>query len=416
MIIIADDLSGAADCAITCVAAGHEVSVALTGDLDMARSHVVAIDADTRGLSPAEAQLVARRIGDIHARPGRTVFRKIDSTLRGHLAIELAATLAARRVHGPAVIVLAPAFPVMGRTTRGGIQYLHRLPLEETEIWRYEKMPGRAILSDMLAVAGLRASVLPLDVVRNDGLATALLAAEAGVDVLVCDAETDMDLARIVTAGAELGDRAIWAGSAGLARFVSGSLPSGATRPVPRVPVAQSAGPILFVIASLSAVSARQVAMLAECADVAHVRITPTTLRAGAGTPDWRRARDELSRVLTGVKQDGKDVVVSLAPEPGASLADGASLSVALGALLAPWAGHVGALVASGGETARAILLAFGATGLRLVGEVQPGVPVAIAEGAVTYPVITKAGAFGDEATLMTCRALLKQQDPAPAN
>ncbi|TDG28557.1 hypothetical protein E2C05_20335, partial [Paracraurococcus ruber] len=62
--------------------------------------------------------------------------------------------------------------------------------------------------------------------------------------------------------------------------------------------------------------------------------------------------------------------------------------------------------VATGGETARALLVAAGVPALRLAGEVEAGVPLAAALGAGPVrglPVITKAGAFGTEETLARC-------------
>jgi uncharacterized protein YgbK (DUF1537 family) len=64
--------------------------------------------------------------------------------------------------------------------------------------------------------------------------------------------------------------------------------------------------------------------------------------------------------------------------------------------------------VCTGGETARAVLQAFGTGGLRLVGEIEPGVPLSLTDGARPLPVITKAGAFGRPDTLIHCRAILR--------
>ena len=130
MVIIADDLSGAADCGIACASAGHETIVVLGERPDEPACGVLAIDADTRGRSRAEAAAETARLTRLHAPPGRRLFRKLDSTLRGHVAAELAALLAVRRESGPAVILLAPAFPATGRTTRDGIQRLDGLPLQ----------------------------------------------------------------------------------------------------------------------------------------------------------------------------------------------------------------------------------------------------------------------------------------------
>ncbi|OAI65685.1 Hrp-dependent type III effector protein, partial [Ralstonia solanacearum] len=65
------------------------------------------------------------------ARPATRLYKKIDSTLRGNVAAEVAALVP---VAGLAVV--APAFPAAGRTTRNARQWLHGVAVEETEVWR----------------------------------------------------------------------------------------------------------------------------------------------------------------------------------------------------------------------------------------------------------------------------------------
>jgi 4-hydroxythreonine-4-phosphate dehydrogenase len=77
--------------------------------------------------------------------------------------------------------------------------------------------------------------------------------------------------------------------------------------------------------------------------------------------------------------------------------------------LIAPCADHAGALVATGGETARAILDAWGIRRLRLLGELEPGLPWAVTEGwRRDLIVLTKAGSFGTPGTLLHCRDFLR--------
>lgn len=405
MVIIADDLSGAADCGIACTTAGYGTLVVLGEREDELDCQVLAIDANTRGGSSADAAAESARLVRLHGTPDRILFRKLDSTLRGHVATELAATLAARRALGPAIIVLAPAFPATGRTTRDGVQLLDGSPMEQTAIWQRERMQGRAYLPEMMASADLRSAVFDLAAVRDGRLAGAMTAAARdAIDVLCCDAESEDDLRRIAQAGAALGRQVIWAGSAGLAGHVPTSmLPQLATGRSAGGPVAAVSGPVLFVIGSLSAVSARQVALLAERPDVEHLLVPPAALRAGARTTRWRDIERELDAAL----ETGHDVVVSLEAEPDADPRDGLVLCHALASLTAPHADRIGALVSAGGETARAVLLAFRAAGLRLCGEIEPGVPLSLAEGWRRLPVVTKAGAFGSEQTFLRCRALL---------
>ena len=65
-------------------------------------------------------------------------------------------------------------------------------------------------------------------------------------------------------------------------------------------------------------------------------------------------------------------------------------------------ASRPGAILLTGGETAIAVLRALGARGLRLTGEIEPGLALgAIAGGPFDGLVaMTKAGGFGDAAAL----------------
>jgi len=70
---------------------------------------------------------------------------------------------------------------------------------------------------------------------------------------------------------------------------------------------------------------------------------------------------------------------------------------------------QIGGLVLTGGETARAVLSRLGIRALRVVGEVETGVPILVAEGS-GLPVVTKAGDFGDNETLLRCRLVLQRK------
>ena len=70
-----------------------------------------------------------------------------------------------------------------------------------------------------------------------------------------------------------------------------------------------------------------------------------------------------------------RDVVISL---PHSADENDHRVAGALGDLLVPFARRVGGVVATGGDTATALLRAWGITTLRLVGEIEPGVPVSI--------------------------------------
>jgi uncharacterized protein YgbK (DUF1537 family) len=62
-------------------------------------------------------------------------------------------------------------------------------------------------------------------------------------------------------------------------------------------------------------------------------------------------------------------------------------------------------LMLAGGDTARAALRALGAPGLKLLGEVLPGVPL----GTVgDHQILTKSGGFGGDDTLIALTRMLR--------
>ena len=92
-----------------------------------------------------------------------------------------------------------------------------------------------------------------------------------------------------------------------------------------------------------------------------------------------------------------------------ADLSQGAALARHLAELVRPAAAHIGALFATGGETALALLNALGVSGIRMVEEIEPGVPLGLTRGTLAVPVVTKAGAFGDAETLRRCLSHLRR-------
>ena len=57
---------------------------------------------------------------------------------------------------------------------------------------------------------------------------------------------------------------------------------------------------------------------------------------------------------------------------------------------------------ATGGETAAALLTRLGVNGIRLLDEIEPGIPLGLTLGGVSVPAVTKAGGFGNEGLLET--------------
>jgi len=159
--IIADDLTGALDTGTPFVAAGLAVAVAV--DVENIPSalrgapDVLVVNTASRALAPAEAsaRIGLAAIGLAMARPA-FVFKKIDSRLKGNVAIE---SEALARAFGYRKLVVAPAIPDQQRFTRGGA------------------VTGRGVERPL--------PILPLF-------------AGPGADLIIVDAETDGDLDRVI--------------------------------------------------------------------------------------------------------------------------------------------------------------------------------------------------------------------------
>lgn len=409
-LILADDLTGAADCAIAFAKQGVEAVVAWDvgseGKGFAWEPAVLSVDVDSRrfpAAAAAERQLAAQ---SAHWRPGLRLYKKIDSTLRGPWAAELAAQLAALAAlgggRGPLAVV-APAFPATGRVTVGGRVLVNGVPLEETPLWARDHSYANAFLPEILANAGLAAEVIPLDVVRKGPdtvYAQMRDAAGRGIAAVVCDCAGQEDLRAVAAASLRL-DSALWVGSAGLAAALAALVaPAEAAALEPLHP----RGSILTVVGSLAEASRLQAGTLAEEGAVQPVAVTAETLLGGATGAAWQTAHAALSEALAA----GRDVLLTIVASPHPDLSLGPTLAARLATLVEDLAPRIGALVATGGDTACALLSHLGVQGIRLLDEVEPGVPLGLTLGARSIPVVTKAGAFGDGGTLRRCLDRLK--------
>ncbi len=406
LLIIADDLSGAADCAADF--AGRMVTQVVLGHVGqdvgaLLGAEVIALDLDSRRLDEQAAAAAHRNVLGMARASSVPLYKKIDSTLRGNVASEVAAL---QTLRGMALV--APAFPLMGRTTVGGVQHLEGVPVDQTDVWRNEHLTGTANLLELLMAQGLRCASLSLNAVRDrERLQADLLMHLAdGVQALVCDAQTDADLANIAQASAALHEQLFWVGSAGLARHLPQALGFAAVSAQVNAPIN---GPVLSVVGSMSRHSQEQANYLAEHSDQLHLRLAPATLCAGPATAEWQ----SIATAIETAVQQGRHVLVSLQQErrdPGQAV----QLSTALAQLLQPALLRSGALIATGGETARAILAAAGIARLDLQGDLAPGVVFSRARWhGRDLPVVTKAGGFGQPSCLFDAwRQLTATQQP----
>lgn len=398
-LIIADDLTGAADCAIAFAKHGLESVVAWDQHREAGAVPVLSVDAGTRSLSPERAAKLQVDVLASHYRPGLRLYKKIDSTLRGQPAAELAALLAyvPAYVNGrPRIAIVAPAFPLAGRVTVNGSIIVQGVPLEQTPLWARDHTYTSANLVEVLSSAGLSAEVLPLATIAQGAEAVSekfACARHRGLAAVVCDARTEADLAVAAEASHAMADEIIFVGSAGLAAELA-KVENCATTPALLSPHPDRKS-VLVVVGSLAEASRLQARTLVQSGLVRHVVIAPGTLFDGPCTQAWQERSKQLAQCLAAKE----DVLLELELTSNPDLACGTKLAASLAEFVAG-AGSFGAVIATGGDTVYALLSKLGVHSIRLIDEVEPGMPLGQTVGAVCIPVVTKAGAFGDAHSL----------------
>ncbi len=385
LVLVADDLTGAADCVAT-MAPRATTSIVLDMEAEWPAADALAPDTDSRYCTEEAAAERVIRAANRGSALGARLFKKIDSTLRGNIAVELRAMAGALSRGTPVLIVVAPAFPATGRTTVGGQVYVHGAPLAAPR-------KDRDVVR-LLQAGGLITRHVPVEELADaQSLAETFGAARsAGVAAVVVDGEVDAHLS-LVAEAADLAEQPLLlAGSGGLARSLGGLVEPGRPNRPPHAAAQQ--GNVLVVVGSRARMARAQVESLAACPDVSHVALSPnepqtaSTLRAALARGHAVLALDPHAPVR-----------LTEAPTFARSLA-----RAALGAL-----DRVSTLVATGGETARAILTEAGADRLDVLGEREPGV-VHSHVPALGIDMVTKAGAFGDAGSLLRCLAPLGTQ------
>lgn len=356
--IQADDLTGACDTGAVFAGRGLQTVVLLPdAPLPSPAPAILVLDSESRGEPAGEARARARAAAARLAagRPA-LLYKKMDSTLRGEIGAEILGVLDGA---GSGRVLLAPALPGQRRTVVDGVLRVDGQRGGATAIARDPRFPptGDAILALLGAGGPHPAGLLPLATLRRGASA---VAARLGRDAasLVCDAETDADLALL--AEAVEGLPALLAGSAGLAAALAARMPAEhrPDRPRPR-------RPLLVVAGSAHPVTRAQVARL-RARGSSGVLTAPAEAAASPG------AREAIVRRLA----DAARQAIERAPP--------------------------GTLLLTGGETAYSVCRALGAAGIALAGEVEPGLAIGALLGGpfAGLTVITKAGGFGDPATL----------------
>lgn len=381
--VLADDLSGALEAGAAFRARGRRVILQLddrapwmpeTGTLQL-------LSSETRNASGAAAaarvrQLLARQ----QAAGARLRFKKIDSTLRGPVGEEIKALI---EELAPPLVVVCPANPAVGRTVRDGRLLVRGMPVADTE-FRHD--PGWPVTESRivatLAEGGIEnIASLPLARLRSEPV---LPPADCR-GVLVSDAVTEGDLARLVSLVCSQQPDAVFIGAGGLARALA---VRHAVREDSEPPGRVAFTSVLVVSGSRHERSRRQLEVLR---DQHGFPLHELGFDFGAEAA----AAEHVARSLA----DSGRAALTLAPDTPSNDHIGPVRKLATVIKLLSAAGAIPEMLAvTGGETARALCDALLIAQLNLVGEGERGVVIVTIVGfepvAPRYLAI-KPGGFG---------------------
>ncbi len=392
--VVADDFTGATDIANTLARGGMATSQFIgvpDGPAPLScEAGVVALK--SRSIAAADAvDLSLAALNWLRAQGCRQFVFKycstFDSTPDGNIGPVADAMLDAL---GAPFAVVCPAFPATGRRIFMGHLFVGDRLLNESGMERHPLNPmtdpdiRRWLARQTRSKVGFVAAT---SVRLGVGATTAALAAEAakGNQLIVVDAIDEDDLRTI---GAAAKDHRLVTGASGIAIGLAENFRNmtSATRSPTSAPAIT--GPGLVLCGSCSTTSQQQVR--AFLADHPGLRLDPAMLVSGTMSADIAMRWIGEHSGKTAIVYSTSEAVVDSSPDAAqrveAFFADVAVKAVQSG---------VRRLIVGGGETSGAVVTALGVKRLQIGPEIDPGVPLVIADDGKPLGLALKSGNFG---------------------
>lgn len=427
--IIADDLTGANDSGVQLARHGLKTSVLFDMDEDhITKYDAVVFDTDSRSIAAEKAYERVAGAAQLLKRSGyESIFKKMDSTMRGNIGIEIDAVY---DVVKPDFMMIAPGYPKNNRTILNGTHYLNGIPLAETEIANDPKTPVTlSYLPDLLKqqtkyeIGEITVNDLAAG---KDRIQEQLRGfKEQGIPYVLVDSTEESHLEQILSITSELDYTFAWAGSAGIANYLPDHYDLGANSSELTIP--ENGGPILTVVGSVNKNSRAQLKLLLEQTDVTSIPFH--SFKAVGGAEDRTVEIDRVYEEVKAKALEGKDVVIYSTAEPvdiELARATGEAKGLdhtevsneivrAIGEVCAKLLeeGWFKGVSMTGGDTAKQICIKWNISGFELLDELEIGVPISKFIGIDNLHVITKAGGFGKPDVFIHAIQKLKGGVPA---
>lgn len=397
ILIIADDLTGTCDTSIKFLRRNARISTIVNvkdfEESSLEVEDVVAVNTETRDVSPEAAYECLYALTRKVAGTDAALFKKIDSVMRGNIVQEIDAVMDAANLQ---LAVVSPSYPDNGRQCVNGL-----LKLRENGDWKQTEMNWLAALQG----GKRKVALVSIDQVRKgvEAIRDAIAEQhEAGNGIVVADAESNEDLQSIAAAIRLLKRtlRVLPVGCAGIAACLSEQLMCD-----------ENAGYILVVVGTHHPATRRQIEHLAQRDDFPFYTIEAGELRNGGCERETQRIVDLVKRDVAARRVKTGIVLTVNAPETEGD-GDDSPASQAIVRMLGRTAKAVfdsdtslfDKFLISGGDTANGVLDAFGIRCIHMLEEPLSGIAYGWADLRMATPrkvwIATKSGGFGETDTL----------------
>ncbi|WP_443091117.1 four-carbon acid sugar kinase family protein [Basfia succiniciproducens] len=407
-LILADDFTGANDTGIQFVKNNIKVDILLDISKGYSgKSDVLVFNTDSRAVSIQEAKERVTRVLSLYE--GMSVYKKIDSTLRGNIGAEIEACMDATNT---LIAFICSALPDAGRIIKNGICYVNEVPLLETEFATDPKTP---IISSSVKAIITSQTNIPVIEVMHDELCRPMVVnakikqaiAHNQKVIFSFDATTNQDLVRIINLSNSLDESVLLIGSSGLAGCMT---------------MRKAILPMLFVVASMSEKTTQQVNYIRHDETNFVIDLDTELLLSSNQYNDsvikQALAQFELGKnviIKTDSSIEARNNVDNLSEKLALTRAElGDHICMKLSALtkeiLIKNFYQLSAIFLTGGDIAIAVAKALNADSYHIAGEVENGVPFGyfLNSPLSRIPVITKAGGFGSDAVLKNTIEVIK--------
>jgi len=414
--IIGDDLSGSSDTAVSFIHYGFRSCVinypegfeAEINDYD-----VLSVSTNTRELTgPEAAKIVYEVVVALMNMGVNKIYKKIDSTWRGNIGHEIEAIMEAMKID---IAVICSAFPEMKRTVKNGHLYVNEVRLEETPI---ADDPCRPVNDSFLprllqGQTNLQVHLIDREVVLNGPeilYDTILNVSTNKKAMILVDAVTNDDLDTIASINPTSSKKILFCGSAGM---------SNAMLSAGKFATASKAPPVIVIVGSVHPQNKKMIDNTVKNGSAIEIFIDPQRFVEGMDLTD------EVKKIIDFMSQ-GNNVIIhayqnveerKLARASGFSKGKNESeISILINKGLQKIAGEIfkdqqlAGVIVTGGSTALHFLRGIQGVGIRMIEEMEVGVPYGTVIGGPLHGmgIITKAGGFGTETVLIKGIKLLQ--------